>query len=450
MTPSAAVPRLPRTPASPASPVAASARPPAGAPGGLVAGNAPPLRLPAEHFAAALAFWLAGAAGLVWVAPELAAGAFPLPRVVAVAHLFTLGWITTSIQGALYQFLPVALGVPIRSTRIAHACFALYVPGLALFVGGLAAGSHPLRMAGAATFGTALLLFVGNLAATLRRAPERTLTWWALAGAATSLLATAVLGISLTGNLHWGYLGAERFLAVGVHLHVAVAGWVMMVMVGVAHRLLPMFLLSHGAPERPGQAALALLGAGVGGLLAFHHGLVPPVLWTIAALLAGGLAAFLVQAALFFRHRRKPALDPGLRLAAVALAFLGVALALAPVFLARGLAAPRIATAYGIALVLGGISLFVAGFYYKILPFLAWFHRFGPLVGKQAVPRVADLYSARTGEAAMALLGLGTAGLVGAALAGAGWAARPAALVFAAGATIVVVQMLLIARRRPA
>lgn len=27
-----------------------------------------------------------------------------------MAHLFTLGWLTTSLMGALYQFLPVALG----------------------------------------------------------------------------------------------------------------------------------------------------------------------------------------------------------------------------------------------------------------------------------------------------------------------------------------------------
>ncbi|HEX6909909.1 MAG TPA: hypothetical protein VF142_05930 [Longimicrobium sp.] len=428
----------------------AAPRAPAAAPGGLLTGNAPPPWLPAEHFAAALVFWLAGAAGLVWVAPDLAAGAFPVSRVVAVAHLFTLGWITTSIQGALYQFLPVALGVPIRSRRAAHAGFVLYVPGLALFVGGLAAGSHPARMAGAALFGTALLLFIGNLAATLRRAPERTLTWWALTGAASSLLATVALGISLAGNLHWGYLGANRFAAVGVHLHVAVAGWVMMTVVGVAHRLLPMFLLSHGAPERPAKVALALLAAGVAALLALHHALTPTLKWTVAALLAGGLAAFLVQAALFFRHRRKPALDPGLRLAAVALSFLGLALGLAPVFLARGVAAPRVATAYGIALVLGGLSLFVAGHYYKILPFLVWFHRFGPLVGKQAVPRVAELYSARTGEAALALLAAGTAGLAGATLAGAAWAARPAALVFAAGAVVLALQMLTIVRTRPA
>lgn len=415
---------------------------------GMALGS-PPFRLPGEHFAAALVFWTCGAAGLVRVAPDLAAGAFPLPRVVAVAHLFTLGWITTTILGALYQFLPVALGVPIRSTRTAHASFGLYVPGLALFVAGLLAGSPAVLLPGAALFGTGLLLFVFNLGATLRRAPGRDLTWWALAGAAGSLLATVVLGAALAGNLRWGYLGGDRFTALAVHLHVAVAGWVLLVVVGVAHRLLPMFLLSHGAPEGPGKVAGALLGSGAGTLLVLHHHLTPAVRWGVAALLGAGLSALLVQAALFFRHRRKPALDPGLRLAALSLAFLGAALVLAPFFLVHGARAPRVATAYVLALVLGGPGLFVAGHYYKILPFLVWLHRFGPLVGKVAVPQVADLYSARTATVAAALLGSGTAGLVAATLAGAAPAARAAAGVFAAGAAVLAAQMLMIARRRP-
>jgi hypothetical protein len=417
--------------------------------GGLLAASAPPFLLPGEHFAAALVFWVLGAAGLVWVAPDLAQGVFPLPRVVAVAHLFTLGWITTTIQGSLYQFLPVALQVPIRSERLAHVSFALYVPGLALFVWGLVAGAQGEMLFGAAMFGTGLLLFIGNLALTLWRCTERNLTWWALAGAAVFLLATVLLGASLTGNMRWNYLGADRFLALGVHIHVAVAGWVMLVAVGVGHRLLPMFLLSHGASERPGRWAVALLVTGTTLLLALHHNLVPAVKWSVAALLAGGVVAFLLQAALFFRHRRKPALDPGLRLVVVALGFLLTALVLAPFHLVQGIAGPRVATAYVLALVLGGISLFVVGHYYKILPFLVWFHRFGPFVGKRPLPRVADLYAAGPADAAAALLGGGTAGLVLAALTGTIWMARPSALLFAAGAVIVTLQMLSIARRRP-
>ncbi len=72
-----------------------------------------------------------GVGGVVWVAPALALGAYPSPHVVGVAHLFTLGWLTTSIMGALYQFLPVALGQPIASERVAHLSFALHVTGVA-------------------------------------------------------------------------------------------------------------------------------------------------------------------------------------------------------------------------------------------------------------------------------------------------------------------------------
>lgn len=62
-------------------------------------------------------FLVLGGLGLVVVAPDLAGGPFLSPRVVAVTHLFTLGWITTSIMGALYQPLPVALGESVRWPR---------------------------------------------------------------------------------------------------------------------------------------------------------------------------------------------------------------------------------------------------------------------------------------------------------------------------------------------
>ncbi|MEP6573910.1 MAG: hypothetical protein ABJD11_14500, partial [Gemmatimonadota bacterium] len=55
----------------------------------------PPFRLPAEHFVAALMWLCAGATGLVYVAPDLAAGNIFAPHILAVTHCFTLGVITT-------------------------------------------------------------------------------------------------------------------------------------------------------------------------------------------------------------------------------------------------------------------------------------------------------------------------------------------------------------------
>lgn len=426
---------------------------PAGSPGGVAPGAAPPpFRLPGEHFAAALAFFVLGAAALAWRAPELARGAFSDPGVIAATHLFTLGWISTSIMGALYQFLPVALGASVRWERLGHATFWAWVAGLAAFAGGLVVGEPGAYLSGAGLLGLAVLLFVANLSATLRRAPRRGLTWWCLVGAAVSLVGAWVLGFLLSVNLRSGLLGTGRYTVVAVHFHIAAAGWVLLTVVGVAHRLLPMFLLSHGASRIPERVAAALLAAGTLGLLLSDHLLGLWVLRPAAWLLAAGTAAFILQAALHYRHARRPKLDPGMRLVAGGLCLLAAATALGilattPV---PGALRPRWWTAYGVTLLPGGIGLFVAGHYYKILPFLTWFHRFGPVAAEREVPKVADLYDPTLASAAGALLVLGAAGLTAAILAGAGGVARAAGLVFLTGAGVQAFQMAGVARSRPA
>lgn len=422
-------------------------RPVPGVAPGMAAAKAPPFRLPGEHFAAALAFLSFGAAGVIHVAPDLATGAFVSPRVAAVTHMFTLGWITTSIMGALYQFLPVALGEAVRSVRLAHLTFALYAPGLAAFAVGLLTFRPGLLLAGAATFGTALLLFVWNLGATLARSRQRDVTWWALAAADVFLAVTVLIGIALAANLRWGYFADTRLTVIGTHLHVALAGWVLLVVIGVGQRLLPMFLLSHGVGDRWARAAVALVAAGAGVLTLLHHAPVPFGRWLPAVLVGSGLACFLVQARQFYLHRHRPTLDPGMRLAGAALALLGAGAVLGAPVVTMG-ASPRLATAYVLTVILA-ISLFVAAHYYKIVPFLVWYHRFGPLAGKRPVPRVADLYSARVASMAGALLAIGAAVVGAGVLAGSANVVTTGAWTFGAGALVESAQMLLLARRRP-
>lgn len=412
--------------------------------------EAPPFLLSGSHFVTGLAFLVAGALGLVVVSPELSRGAFFLPRVAGVTHLFTLGWITTSILGALYQFLPVALGSSIRSTRVAWITFLLYVPGVALLVAGLFTGRSVLSVVGAAALSTGLLLFVANLAVTLWRAPRGGLTRRALVTAAVFLTVTLLLGSALAGNLRWGYLEGTRALTLGVHVHVASLGWVLMVIVAVSRRLLPMFLLSHGAPEWPSEVAFWLLTTGVGILVVGHHGSWIPTL-LIAAVLAGtGVASFLLQVLLYHRHRRKPALDPGMTLAAVGSAFVGLALLLAPAALGAGATRPRLATAYVGALILGGFTPFVAGHLYKILPFLTWFHRFGALAGERDVPTVADLFSDRLARGVVGLMSGGVLLVLGGVFPfGAEDVVRVGAVVFALSVVLMILQMARILTRRP-
>ena len=412
------------------------------------AADGPPLRLPGSHFAAGLTFLLLGGVGLIAAAPDLAVGSFLSPRVAGTTHLFTLGWITTSIMGALYQLLPVTLDRSIRWPRVAGVTLWVHAPGLLAFVAGLVFQRPALTVVGASLLAAGLLTFAANLIATLAGARRRDLTWWALAFAATYLVLTVLIGWALAANLRWPYMGAARLVALGTHLHVALVGWVMLVVVGIAHRLLPMFLLTHGADERPARWAVGLLATGTALLFALHHAPWPWVRRVPAALLLAGAVAFLLQARAFYAKRQRPVVDVPLRLAAAALGVIGAAAALGAVLSVAGFARPGLATAYVAALVLG-ISLFVAAHYYKIVPFLVWMHRFGPVAGRGPVPKVAELFSARWARAAATLLTAGVVVIVLAALAGSPVAARIGAISFLAGGAIEAVQMAALSRRRP-
>ncbi len=417
-----------------------------GAPGpaGTIA-DAPAFRIPGQHFAASLLFLVAGATGLAWQAPAVAAGAFSSSGVVASAHLLTVGWIGTSIMGALYQLLPVALGATLRWERLGDAAFWAWTVGLAAFAAGIVVREPRLHVPGAVLLGLGVALFAANVAATLPRTARRDLTWWCVAGGVLFLLGGWVLGLLLAVNLGTGVLGGSRYAVLAVHLHLAAGGWVLLTVVGVAHRLLPMFLGSRGASRLPGRIAAGLVGGSAGALLLSGHLLPGSVLRPALAVMGLGTVAFLAQAGLHFRRRTRSEIHPGLRLAAVGLALLGLAALAGLALLATGRSALRLLTAYGILLIPGGLGLFLAGFQYRIVPFLTWTHRYAPRAGGadgEAVPRPEELVDPRGPLAATLLLAAGVLLLAAGAVAGETAAARAGGVAFTAGAAIEAGQLL--------
>ena len=159
------------------------------------------------------------------------------------------------------------------------------------------------------------------------------------------------------------------------------------------------------------------------------------------------MVVFVLQSREFYAHRHRQQLDAGMRLAAWALGGLASALPLAVVVVA-GRASPRVQVAY-VALVLMSVSAFVVAHYFKIVPFLVWNHRFGPLAGTRPLPRVSDLYSARGAQLVVALLVTGAVVFVAAVALGWGGGARLGASAFAAGALLTAGLMLAISRRTP-
>lgn len=416
------------------------------APPGLGSAEAGTLLLPGLHFGAAIVFLLAGSVGLVVISGELAAGNFLSQRVAGVTHLFTLGWLTTTIYGALYQLLPVALGAPVRSRMTGYVSFAAHAPGAAIFACGVALGNVMLHHVGIALVATGVVLVVANVGLSLPAARERDVTWFAVALALTALSSTLVLGVVLLHNLHTGFLMEARVQVMSIHLHVAIVGWALVMMVGMSHRLLPMFLLAHRANTDWTRRALLLMPAGLTMLAAALALRMRWMEWVGLVVLEAGVACYLVQCRAFYAARIRPVLDVGLRFSAIALCLVAASAVMGPVLLAfGGVRQPRLAIAYVITGLLGGVVLFTVGHFYKIVPFLAWISRFRSRVGREAVPTVAELYSARVARVQLVLMTAAVVALAVGVLSGAGVLVRLGAAGFTAGAVLFAAQVVRVA-----
>jgi len=422
-------------------------RPPAGAPA-----HPPPLVLPGSHFAAVIAWLVAGAAGLVAVAPALAGGDVFAPRVFAVTHAFTLGVVTTAIFGALYQFFPVALGVTLRSVRVGLIGFGLLLAGTLAIVAGFWTWTPRLQGIGWLLLFSAVGCVAWNLLPQRRRSKQHPMVGRYVSLGHSALGIAMFLGLARIGDAA-GWWHLERLGVVAAHYHLAAYGFAGLTAVGVGSRMLPMFLVTD---VRGGQWQLRWIApAAAAGLLLFTVGApqrLAPMKLLGGLLLLGAGALYLHLVGDYFRRRTVARLDHGLSHVAAAFVLLAAAWLTGAALLA-GLAPahdPRWWAAYALVGVTGWLTLFVLGVLYRILPFLLWMHVVGPRSGG-GVP-VQALSRPRWALASLGLLVSGVALLSGAVAAGHPQAARAGALLFLAGGLVTAVhwsRALLLGRRPP-
>jgi len=202
-----------------------------------------------------------------------------------------------------------------------------------------------------------------------------------------------------------------------------------------------MFPRAHGADTRWTRRSLAMLASGVPVLAAGLMTQRTLLSWTGIVLIELGIACFLRQVVAFHRVRVKRRLDVGVLFAATALGFLAIGAALGPIALGAGAGHSRLDTAYVTVGLLGGVVMFIVGFFYKIVPLLAWTARYRGRMGKERVPTVAETFSARVAHVQLVAMALAIA-LLGAGIgAGSATAVRTGAGLFVVGVALFASQL---------
>jgi len=400
--------------------------------------NAPSIALPLTFVLTGITALLTG---IVWLAfrPEALATYHYNQYVIALTHLFVLGWVCTVVMGAVYQLVPVALETKLHSERLAAVHFAFHVVG---FVGMVwMFWRWDLKQVG--HFGSALAFGVGlfayNIGRTLLRVPRWSVIATAVASAVFWLSCAVFAGLcvaaakcdyeSVVQRSPTSFVGAmvnglqaiagyvKRFDQISVmhaHAHLGVVGFFLMLIVGVSYRLVPMFTLSELQSPRRAAWSVWLLNLGLAGTFVTVLLRSPwKLAFTLVMLVALGLYGWEVRAIL--RARKRRVLDWGVRqfLTAVGLLVpLGVlAVALSWPGLPLTALTGQLENLYGVLGVLGVVTLAILGMLHKILPFLVWFGRYSREVGRHRVPSFGELYSTRLQVAGFWIYLAGLAGL---------------------------------------
>ena len=364
---------------------------------GLSTRHAPSLDLPARFMAFSIA--ALGISVLIspWTLPKLQEH-FSEFSLLAFVHLNTLGFIGAMIFGASYQLVPVVLQTPLRSVRTGRMSFWFYSAGLIVFLAGLMLTWLPGLAIGGTLLGVAFLLYAGVILGTVQQAPRRDIIGWHMIMAVIGSCGGMSIGVMMAFNKSNGMLGDRLLDVLAAHIVVMLAGWVGIMLTGVAYRLICMFTLAEKYfQEKLAWAELVSLTTGTWLFAARFIFRLPAWTGQVAALLLlAGFACFAIQIIRLYRNRMRRTFDIHIpfALAAAMFAIAANALLVTGLFRHESPVSPVWVAVTWLA-IFGVAGTAIQGFFYKISTFLVWLKRYAPIAGKQKVPKLEELYIRR-------------------------------------------------------
>lgn len=330
--------------------------------------QAPPFPVVLRFFLTAPVF--AVIAGIcLWYMADGAVDTPFAPYLIGALHCFTIGFILMLMCGAMFQLLPVAVGANIPYPQ--HTGWLVYL-ALTIGAGCLVLAfftASPILFAWAAsTLAVGLAVFIVMTGWALWRTSARSTSLFvlriALAGLVVAmgfglLMALAYAGIADLAWLQWR----------SQHFSWVIAGWGLMLVMGVAYLVIPMFQLTGPYPARSARWVPFSLAVGLMLMSALHSVVGISVIFLSASIW------FVVQSIRLQAARRRPKRDASFLFWQVGFFSLLIAAVLSVLIAGDWLNGESPVWWYaGVSLFHGFFASIMMGMSYKIIPFLVWLH----------------------------------------------------------------------------
>ncbi|MCF6339966.1 MAG: hypothetical protein L3J10_04330 [Sulfurimonas sp.] len=316
-------------------------------------------------------------------------------KVLSFVHLFLLGFIMMSIFGSMAQLVPVVLEVGHFGVELFYAIWPLLGIGTVLMVIGFLSSPALLPYGGVVVL-IAMMIFVMEIFLTIKKVKKLNNVMSSILISNTFLFFGIIFGLVIALG-YAGTIEVDISNLLKSHVFLVIFGYIAITLMGLSLVLLPMFGLSHGFSKKPLEIAMTIMSISVILIVlsSFIDFVILSYLGYLLAIVSLCVYFYLVQS--IYKTRARKENDVYVMSLFFAYASMIVSLIFAIIYLFTNFE-PLLLSA-GWLIFFGLFGFAVTGHIYKIVPFLVWFERFSPLVGKQKVPMLADMVPPKSSQA---------------------------------------------------
>lgn len=312
--------------------------------------------------------------------------------VLSWIHFLLLGFIMMIIFGAMAQLVPVVLEVGHFAVELYYIIYPLLLIGTIMMMAGFAFFPQLLPYGGVVVL-ISLMIFIFETFMTIKRVKKFNLVMSSVALANGFLFFGLIFGL-IMALAYAGVVSVDIAAYLKAHIYLVFIGYVGITIMGMSMVLIPMFWLSHSFSWRPITYALWLISLGV---------LSVSISSIFNSIYLEYIGYFLTLAALFLYfyqvyiiYKTRVRVENDIYLRSIVFSYIAMFISLVLGVLYLFIPSQTLLLAIGWLIIFGYITFIINGHLYKIVPFLVWFEKFSPLVGKEEVPMLNDMLPRRS------------------------------------------------------
>ncbi len=322
---------------------------------------------------------------------------------LAWIHLFLLGFIMMIIFGAMAQLIPVVLEVGHFAVDLYYVIYPLLLIGTVLMAFGFLYYPLLLPFGGVIAF-ISFFIFLFETFLTIKKVKKLNFVMLTVLLANIFLLIGLIIGLVLALG-YAGIINIDIYALLKSHVYFVLIGYVGITVMGMSLVLLPMFWLSHNFSWKYVKVALAILSIGITSMLISSLTHIKFFEYLAYNFTFIALCLYFYQIYIIYKTRAR--IEADIYFKSMIFSYFSFLIALFLSFLYVVYPCERLLLCISWFGIIGFLSFLIIGHLYKIIPFLVWYERFSPLVGKKKIPMLSDMIPKKSANFQLLLSSIG-------------------------------------------